>query len=47
MDRRFLIMLNNKLHMHLKLFPKEQFKKKAGATCDLISNKVVDKITKV
>ena len=33
--------------MRLKLLQKEQFKKAAEATGDLISNKIVDKSTKI
>ena len=40
-------MLNNLLQMHLKLLPKSQFKKTAEAACDLIGNKIADKITRV
>ena len=32
--------------MHLKLLQKEQFKKKAEVTGDLIGNKIADKITR-
>ena len=39
-------MLSNLLKMHLKLLQKEQFKK-AGATSELIGNKIADKITRV
>ena len=39
-------MLSNLLKMHLKLLQKEQFKK-AGATGELIGNKITDKITRV
>ena len=41
-------MLNNVLHMHLKLLRKEKFKgTTAGTTGDFISNEIADKITKV
>ena len=40
-------MLKNLQQMRLKLLRKEQFKKTAETTCDLISNKVTDRITKV
>ena len=36
--KNFLIMLNNLLQMHLKLLQKEQLKKTAEATADLIRN---------
>ena len=39
-------MLSNLLKMHLKLLQKELFKK-AGATGELIGNKIADKITRV
>ena len=32
--------------MHLRLLQKEQFKKKAEVTGDLIGNKIADKITR-
>ena len=38
-------MLNNLIHMHLKLLEKEQLKKKAETTGDLIGNKIADRIT--
>ena len=37
-------MLNNLQRMHLKLLQKEQFKKKAVATCNLIGIKITNKI---
>ena len=40
-------MLNNLLQMYLKVLQKEQFKKTAEATGDLIGNKIADKITRV
>ena len=40
-------MLKNLQQMRLKLLQKEQFKKAAEATGDLISNKIVDKSTKI
>ena len=40
-------MLRNLQQMHLQLHQKEQFKKKAEMTGDLIGNKIVDRITKV
>ena len=39
-------MLSNQLQMHLKLLQKEQFKKAAEATVDLIGNKISYKITR-
>ena len=39
-------MLNNLQKMRLKLLQKESFKKTAGATGDLIGNKIADKITR-
>ena len=44
--KNFLIMLKNLLHMHLKLLQKEQFKKTAEATGDLVPNKIANKITR-
>ena len=40
-------MLNNLLQIYLKVLQKEQFKKTAEATGDLIGNKIADKITRV
>ena len=40
-------MLNNLPQMYLKVLQKEQFKKTAEATGDLIGNKIADKITRV
>ena len=40
-------MLNNLSHMYLKLLQKEQFKKTAEGTDDLIGNKIPNKIKKV
>ena len=40
-------MLKNLQQIHLKLLPNKQLKKKAGTTCDLIGNKITDRITKV
>ena len=45
--KRFLITLNNAPQMPLKFLQKEQFKKTAKATGNLVINKIVDKITKV
>ena len=45
--RNVLVMLNNLLHMHLKLLQKEQSKKTVEETGDLIDNKITDRITKV
>ena len=45
--RNFLIVLKNLQQMHLKLLQKEQFKKTAEATGDIIGNKNADRITKV
>ena len=45
--RNFLITLNNLPQVRLKLLQKEQFKKFAEATANLIENKIADKITKV
>ena len=42
-----MIMLKHLQQMRLKLLRKEQFKKTAETTCDLIGNKVADRITKV
>ena len=42
-----MIMLNNLQQMHLKCFKKSDSKKKKAATCDLIGNKIADKITRV
>ena len=39
-------MLNNLQKMRLKLLQKESFKKTAGATGDLIGNKIADRITR-
>ena len=39
-------MLSNQLQMHLKLLQKEQLKKAAEATVDLIGNKISYKITR-
>ena len=44
--KNFLIMLKNLLQMHLKLLQKEQFKKTAEATGDLVRNKIANKITR-
>ena len=44
--KNFLIILNNLPRMRLKLLQKEQFKKKAEATCNLIGIKIANKITK-
>ena len=43
----FLNMLNNLQQMRLKLLQKEQFKKSAESTGDLIGNNISNKITKV
>ena len=40
--RNFLIMPSNQLRIHLKLLQKEQFKKKAEATGELIGNKIAN-----
>ena len=40
-------MLKNLQQIRFKLLRKKQFKKTAETTCDLISNKVTDRITKV
>ena len=45
--RNVLIMPNTLLQMHLKLLQKEQLKKTVKATCNLIGNKISDKITRV
>ena len=46
--RNFLIMLNNLLQVpDLKTASKRAIQKTAGATGDLIGNKIADKITKV
>ena len=47
-----MIMLNNLQQMHLKCFKKSDSKKKErkrkkAAACDLIGNKIADKITRV
>ena len=39
-------MLNNLQKMRLKLLQKESFKKTAGATGNLIGNKIADRITR-
>ena len=44
--RKFVIMLNSLLQMHLKLLQKKSIQKTAEATSDLIGNKIADKITK-
>ena len=44
--RNLLIMLKNPQRMHLKILQKEQFKKKAETTGDLISNKIADEVVK-
>ena len=41
-SRNFLIMPSNQLRIHLKLLQKEQFKKKAEATGELIGNKIAN-----
>ena len=45
--RKLLIELSNVPQMCLKLLQKEQFKETVGAPCDLNSNRMYDKITKV
>ena len=41
-------MVNNLLHMHLKLLHKERFKKKkAEPTVNLIGKKITNKVTRV
>ena len=45
--QNFLIMLNNLPQPHVKLLQKELILKKAEATCDLIENKIANRITKV
>ena len=40
-------MLNNLQQIHLKLLPKEQFKKQQKQTSDLTGNKIADMTTKV
>ena len=45
--KKLLIELSNVPQMCLKLLQKEQFKKTVEAACDLISNRMYDKITKV
>ena len=44
--KKLLIELSNVPQMCLKLLQKEQFKKTVEAACDLISNRMYDKITK-
>ena len=45
MVKSLLILLKNLQQMHLKLLAKEQFKKEAEATGNLVSNKIAGKIT--
>ena len=45
--KNLLIIPDISLQMRLKLYQKNQFKKKVGATGDLIGNKTADKITKI
>ena len=44
--KNFLIILNNLPQQHLKLLQKEPIKEKAEGTCDLIGNKIANRITK-
>ena len=45
-SQKLFIMLNNLQQMSLKLLQTEQFKKTVEETCDLIGNKIANKITK-
>ena len=45
--KNFLIIPNNQLQVHLRLFQKERFKETTDAANDLIGNKVADKTTKI
>ena len=44
--KRFMLMLNNVLQMHLKLLQKRVIKKTAESTDHLIANKIANKTTK-
>ena len=47
MAKSLLILLSNLQQMHLKLQAKEQFKKTAEATGDLVGNTIANKIISI